>query len=116
MHGRTPLCPDDLRAVLDANALAMPRADEVVYYVARSDLPGLVKIGTTTQLRERLKQLAGPARHGRAVTLLATEPGGKIHETRRHAEFSVYRQHGEWFWYAPALIAHVASLGIRHLA
>jgi hypothetical protein len=62
-----------------------------VYFAARADL---IKIGTTTQLRARLRQLSYD---GGPVTLLADLAGGPALEEELHRRFARYRVHGEWF-------------------
>lgn len=76
-----------------------------VYFVARD---GLIKIGTTTQLRARLRQLAYD---GGPVTLLADIKGGPVLEEKLHQRFITYRVHGEWFEDHEALRDYIAGLG-----
>lgn len=89
----------------DATAVApatrKPRKS-VVYYV---QLDTRVKIGTTTDIDERMKTYPPHAR------LLATEPGGYALEAKRHRQFNEYLSAGrEWFDAGPRLRAHVESL------
>lgn len=65
-----------------------------VYFVEAVGL-GLVKIGTTTDLKLRLRtlQLYTPTE----VILLATLRGGWKREQEIHHQFSASRQRGEWF-------------------
>ncbi len=77
----------------------MPRI-EVVYYLRYADR---IKIGTSGQPRQRLAAI----RHDE---LLAFEPGGRLLEQRRHAQFAALREGGEWFTAAAELVAHVQEL------
>lgn len=83
----------------------------VVYYV---ELAGLIKIGTTGNIRERLEAFPPIAR------LIAIERGGYDTERQRHQQFAALRVqpanrgHGgrqsEWFRDHPSLRAHIAKL------
>lgn len=76
--------------------------DPVVYYVL---VGSLMKIGTSTNLRRRL--LAYPPNR----RLLATEPGGRSVESRRHAEFADLLDSGrEWFRFEGTLVEWVQSI------
>lgn len=72
----------------------------VVYYLR---LDRLCKIGFTTNLPKRTKQLPHDE-------LLATEPGGMEVERHRHAQFRSLRHRDEWFRYEADLQTHVESL------
>ena len=64
----------------------------VVYFLQRSD--GLIKIGTTTNLKSRRSDLeigAGP------LVVLGCISGSYETEQRIHAKFADSRQFGEWF-------------------
>ncbi len=74
--------------------------ESVVYYL-RFDRR--VKIGTTTDLRQRLAVLP----HDQ---LLAIEPGGIMLERERHQQFHPYRLHGEWFSMGDELMQHIRTL------
>ncbi|NUL03585.1 GIY-YIG nuclease family protein [Streptomyces lunaelactis] len=73
--------------------------DPVTYYVRRG---ATVKIGTTTNIRERMVALL-------PEEVLAIEPGGQPVEFQRHRQFSALRVDGqrEWFHAGPALQEHV---------
>lgn len=73
---------------------------EVVYYMR---VGNRVKIGTTCQLGNRLRQI-------NPEELLATEPGGLSRERQRHREFKALRTHGEWFELGSPLTEHIAEL------
>ena len=74
----------------------------VVYYVLFGDR---VKIGTTMNLRSRLRSIPHDE-------VLATEPGGYELEKRRHAQLHSSRIYAnrEWFYYNDEVRAHIASL------
>ena len=85
----------------------MLEQQSVVYYVRIGDH---VKIGFTVNLKQRLSQLRldPPA-------VLATEPGGRITEARRHAEFADERVgRREDFNPSRRLLAHIADLRQLH--
>lgn len=74
-----------------------------VVYFARREL--LIKIGTTTNLRNRMEAL-----HAQA---LATEPGDLVRERQLHHRFKHLRASGrsrEWFYPEPDLIAYINGL------
>ncbi|MFJ4160783.1 GIY-YIG nuclease family protein [Microbacterium testaceum] len=80
--------------------LPPPRVD-VVYYLRFDDR---IKIGTTASPRQRLAAIWHDE-------LLAFEPGDRLVERRRHAQFGDERfGRTEWFRRSPALDAHVAEL------
>lgn len=77
--------------------------EAVVYYVTFGDR---IKIGTTTNLRQRLAD----TQYDR---LLATEPGGYAVERQRHRQFGHLRvttRGREWFSASPDLLAFIATL------
>lgn len=77
--------------------------NHIVYYVRVGEL---IKVGTTTSLRNRL-QAYPPG----MTTLLATEPGGVEVERARLDQFRHLRHSGrEWFTPGPSLIEHMNSL------
>lgn len=81
-------------------------AGALVYYLRIGDR---IKIGFTTNLRQRLMDLRldPPA-------VLATEPGGRDVEARRHHEFAAERYgRREDFAASDRLLAHIATLGER---
>lgn len=83
----------------------------LVYYVTRSDRPGQVKIGTTTNLSRRLSQLRSVKKgHSEQVTLVAVEVGNQATERKRHGQFAPMRLDGEWFTFGAPIIAHVMDL------
>ena len=85
--------------------LAPPRVDVVYYLRQRDDFGDRIKIGTTTNPRQRLA--AVPHQE-----LLAFERGDRTLERRRHRAFAADRYpRTEWFRTTPALLAHVAVVG-----
>lgn len=80
--------------------------ERVVYYVQVGDL---IKIGTTSTLRNRLSHFPPDS------VLLATEPGGHDVEAARHRQFASLLYDSdtsfrEWFHAAPELLDHIAQL------
>lgn len=79
---------------------------DVVYYVRFGDR---IKIGTTTNLPQRLAQLP-------VDELLAIEPGNVSKEKARHREFARLLIPGqqEWFRCEPALLGHASAIRQRY--
>lgn len=77
-----------------------------VYYILRG---GLIKIGTTTDLRGRMQALLPEA-------VLAIEPGGQPLEKQRHRQFVDSKVTGqrEWFHPSPELAAHIMAVVSAH--
>ncbi|MFJ2848313.1 GIY-YIG nuclease family protein [Streptomyces rubiginosohelvolus] len=82
------------------------RHNPVVYYVRRG---ALIKIGTTTDLRRRMREIL-------PEELLALEPGSIGIENDRHRQFSALRVPGqrEWFHAGPVLQEHVLDMRATH--
>ena len=78
----------------------------VVYYVRR-DADGLIKIGTTTKLGNRMSNLRGV--HG-PLRLMAVRAGGRPQEIALHQKFAELRETGEWFRPELSLLDHIARL------
>lgn len=76
------------------------RAEDIVYYMR---IGNRVKIGTTTNLKLRMKVI-------NPEELMATEPGGYQHERSRQVQFRALRTHGEWFKLEGPLAEHIAKL------
>lgn len=73
----------------------------LVYYVR--ELPGQIKIGYTTNMKERLLGLRLPVEN-----VLATEPGGRELEAKRHQQFKALRiGRRESFVDDPELLSHI---------
>lgn len=77
-----------------------PKLPDVVYYMR---IGNRVKIGTSTNLVERLKAL-------NPEELMVTEPGGPDTERSRHRQFADLRTHGEWFKLEGPLLEHIERL------
>jgi hypothetical protein len=82
------------------------RPREVVYYVA---FGGRIKIGTTIDLKQRLRAI----HHDQ---LLAVEPGGYDIEGERHRQFASARVAGQREWFEPSdeLRVHIRSVRAEH--
>lgn len=78
----------------------------VVYYIRRGRY---VKIGTTTNLRARLRDLMPDE-------VLAVEPGSYLLESQLHAQFANirYRPDREYFELTPELQAHIDAIVGKH--
>lgn len=74
--------------------------EALVYYARNGDL---VKIGTTTDIKQRSKALF-PAQ------FMALEFGSYERERRRHKQFDALRVQGEWFRLDESLAAHIVEL------
>ena len=86
--------------IVDPEAAAVVRVD-VVYYLRFRDQ---IKIGTSANPRQRFASL-------RYDSLLAFEPGDRLLEQRRHAQFASHRlARSEWFAVHDALLDHIAVL------
>jgi T5orf172 domain len=80
-------------------------AASVVYFVQNG---GLIKIGKSENLGERIRHMGVPV-----TAILATEPGGLKRERELHTRFAEYREHGEWFRPGPRLLAYIAEVQRR---
>ncbi|MFD4912834.1 GIY-YIG nuclease family protein [Streptomyces virginiae] len=78
----------------------------IVYYARRG---GFVKIGTTTQPRQRFRDLLPDE-------ILAWEPGGQDSEAKRHQQFAAQRvsTFAEYFRRDDRLDEHIAEVRARH--
>lgn len=86
---------------------AARRTGDVVYYVRIGDS---IKIGYTSQLDTRIKALRAAREN-----VLATEPGGRELEAKRHAQFGRLRKgRREDFEPSFALIQHIDDVRERH--
>jgi hypothetical protein len=89
-----------------ARAARMARAERsVVYFFQRSD--GLVKIGTTTLLRDRQRSLT---REFGDLVLLGLQRGDSSDERDLHRRFAAARVQGEWFRPIPELLGYAVAL------
>ncbi|MEV5129237.1 GIY-YIG nuclease family protein [Streptomyces sp. NPDC053705] len=86
-------------------------SDGVVYYVTWRANDDYVKIGTTTDAKQRFHALSrmGPLR------FLVAEPGGTTEELLRHNQFGHLRRDGtELFRYTSEIVDHIAELRRRY--
>lgn len=98
-----------------ASGQLSPMAESCVYFAQlddpQGDLPaGSIKIGVTTRLAARMKELSRPATGMPGVdykfSLLGTRPGGQPDERALHARFASQRisPRAEWFRPSPELL------------
>jgi len=73
---------------------------DVVYFMRLGDL---IKIGYTTNLRQRVSSI-------NPEEVLATEPGGRARERELHKRFAALRVHGEWFRHEGELAEYISTL------
>jgi hypothetical protein len=83
--------------------------DPSVVYFVRQGRKGPVKIGTTTRIYERLKELETGTSF--RLRLLASEPGDRDRERELHRRFAPAHMRGEWFWPTPELVDYIRSIG-----
>lgn len=83
------------------------RAELSVVYFVRRDSDGLVKIGTSRGVTQRLAALK---RSNGPLTLIATEGGAHRREAELHRQFAAFRAEGEWFRPELPLLEHVYAL------
>lgn len=107
-----PLCSLHHQRLLDrfavrALAQSLTEVTAVVYYVAWKNRPDIVKIGTTTNLRLRLKGLSSTREPAR---VLVVEPGSYHLERKRHRQFSHLRVENEIYRWVPQMAEHVQAL------
>lgn len=80
--------------------------DGTVYYLR---VGAYIKIGWTSDLTKRMKSYSPDS------VLLATEPGTRKDEQRRHRMFAVHRTHGrEWYAMVPSLTHHIQQVTDAH--
>lgn len=72
---------------------------ETLVYVAKIKNAPLYKIGATTNLDRRMKEIANMVPQG--VVVIGTAPGGTGYEARLHRQFKAFREAGEWFRLPP---------------
>lgn len=76
-----------------------------VYFLQRHD--GLIKIGTTTDLQQRVAAITKS--HGMLTVIRVINGDAKV-ERKLHHKFSSLHSFGEWFRGTPELIAAIAEL------
>lgn len=93
------VCEWKVGEIPDGDAIR-PRVD-VVYYLRFGDR---IKIGTSSNPRNRLAAIVHDE-------LLAFEPGGRVLEQRRHAQFARHRlDQSEWFGAHEDLLRHIRTI------
>lgn len=100
------------RELQDIAALdASPESDGLCYFIGCDveDDDSIVKIGFSTSVRRRFKQIRGTAALSKLI-LLATARGGRSRELFYHRKFAAHRCGGEWFRFGPDIRAEVARL------
>lgn len=81
-------------------------AEGVVYYLR---VGAYIKIGWTSDLEKRMRAYSPDS------ILLATEPGTRKDEAKRHRMFAVHRTHGrEWYAMTPSVMHHVEQVASEH--
>lgn len=90
------------------DAMSLQNHAPVVYYMTHSEYQGAVKIGTTVNLKSRLKRFERG--RNQQFTFLAFELGDKRLESARHRQFAKYRIIGEWFFHDEELANYIESL------
>jgi excisionase family DNA binding protein len=106
-HART--VSESFRQALElACAAATLPGGPGVYYVGSDDVPGLVKIGVSRSIRQRVvhMQAGSPAR----LSLLAWTRGDYAAEQAEHQRWAAFRLRGEWFRLEGSLRDHVSAL------
>jgi hypothetical protein len=79
-----------------------------VVYFAQENVNDAIKIGTSTQVKKRIRSLEQFYRC--TITILATVVGRHRVESWMHYRFERYRLYGEWFRPAPELLAYIAEI------
>jgi hypothetical protein len=79
----------------------------VIYFVRRIDGTGPIKIGYTTRLSIRLRQLG--KEWGAELGVLGVMKGGRDEEQSLHRRFSNLRLEGEWFQPEPVLFKYICK-------
>jgi hypothetical protein len=84
-----------------------------VYFV-RDGEAGLIKIGFTGSVKQRMVNLRH--QHGRPVDLITFYEGTLRDEREEHAAWAVHRKDGEWFTAAPDLMEYIADVKANRAA
>lgn len=77
-------------------------------YFALCPATGFVKIGTSTQVEKRVRNLSHQS--GQSLKILKCIKGSYTNESEIHRKFSSKRHHGEWFVYDYELENYINSL------
>ncbi|MCW1431424.1 GIY-YIG nuclease family protein [Novosphingobium sp. JCM 18896] len=86
----------------------LPLPDDGLVYFIQAGENGPIKIGTTTNLRMRVKKLQQAQAEKLAVRAL--RKGGVATERKYHARFKAHHKRGEWFNPAPEILAEIERL------
>lgn len=86
-----------------------PADGEPVLYFITPSLPGAIKIGISTRLRQRVTSLQTVVPYGLGEVWYC--PGGRTLEKALHALFAEHRLPGEWFKDTPSIRAKIVELG-----
>jgi len=81
----------------------------MIYFIRPKCGGGLIKIGTTVQLSQRLSALVKEC--GQELKVIAVLPGSFTEETSLRHHFAHLQSHGEWFEPGDDLLAFIASHG-----
>lgn len=86
-------------------------ASGLIYYLLDANrFEQRIKIGYTTNLALRLRDVACQTMARQEPLVLALEPGPMTLERERHAQFKSQRVLAEWFRYEGPLVEHIAAL------
>lgn len=80
--------------------------DLAAVYFLKNPMTGLVKVGYTGNLKQRLATLERAA--GTSLERLAIHLGGREYEQHLHKVMARFREHGEWFRPNTLIEAHAA--------
>jgi hypothetical protein len=97
---------EEARKAAAEKARLIAEERSIVYYL-HSETTGLIKIGFSTNYRNRLSALQGE--HGPLRLLLATA-GARKEEDEAHDAFAEHWDHGEWFRPGKSLLLHIQSV------
>lgn len=94
---------------IDRDGYAVDRDGSLVYFVQEAAGAERIKIGITTSMRHRIRQLQTGSPE--SLVIIHTEPGGAKREAYFHRRWARhrYRRNGEWFDPAAPILAYVAS-------
>ena len=94
------------KPTFNVTVVKRPPRKPVVYFVQAEN--GLIKIGSTNYIEDRMKSLSSQSPLG--LTLLATVRGDRAKEFAYHLRFAAHRLHGEWFQRCPEIEAEIERL------
>lgn len=104
---RAPVHPSPELKAMGIRLLRRKTEGGVVYFVC-ADGSDAIKIGFTTDLKRRIRNLECAS--GRRATLLHSMPGTYDDERSLHRRFKAARLDGEWFEAVPELLLHIDNL------